>query len=131
MMVTKCALKLPGVLALTFLFSTAFAQTSYSDRIAEWKKLFPKEDVIAASCREVVDFSLNPSPKPGEGKVKATVLNEVTLVPVKDFLKYDDGIFYNDEISVDQIKIISPDGKEVKFDKNCSSYSEENIFHSD
>src|SRR3982751_4237394 len=86
-----------GILSLSFL--AGFCQTSFTDKIPEWKKAFPKEDVIAVSCKEIVDFSLNPNPKPGEADVKASVLNEVIIVPVKDYLKYDDGFFYNDEVS--------------------------------
>jgi hypothetical protein len=130
-MYKKSALGLYGALALLLLFSNTFAQTSYTDRIAEWKKLFPKEDVIAAVDKEVIDFTLNTSPKPGEGSVKASVRSEMTLVPVKDYLKYEDGVFYNDEISIEDLKVVNADGKDVRFDKSCSAYSEENIFHSD
>ncbi|MBO9684123.1 MAG: hypothetical protein J7502_15900, partial [Flavisolibacter sp.] len=77
---------------LIFSFSVSFSQTDFTARIAEWKKAFPKEDVIALSSKEVVDFSINTNPKPGEGKVKASVLNEMVIVPVKDYLKYDDGL---------------------------------------
>jgi Transglutaminase-like superfamily/Domain of Unknown Function with PDB structure (DUF3857) len=116
---------------LFFSFLISFSQTSFNDKIADWKKLFPKEDVVAASYKEVVDFSLNPNPKSGEGQVKATVFNEITVVPVKDYLKYEDAVFYNDEITVDNLKVLNADGKEIKADKTCGDYSEEGIFHSD
>jgi len=114
-----------------FFFLSSFAQGDYSNKITEWKKLFPKEDVIAASWKETVDFSLNTNPKPGEGKVKATVVNEVMIVPVKDYLKYDDGLFYNDEISIENFKVLNTQGKEIKPEKICGDYHDENIFHSD
>lgn len=125
------ALRAFSIVLLSFSFSFCFPQTNYADKITEWKKAFPKEDVIAASYKEVVDFILNPNPKPGEGKVKASVLNEFVLVPVKDYLKFDDGLFYNDEISIENLKVFNADNKEVKAEKLCGSYSEENIFHSD
>ncbi|MFL5808780.1 MAG: transglutaminase family protein, partial [Flavisolibacter sp.] len=102
-----------------------------SDKITEWKKSFPKEDVIAASLKEVVDFSINPNSKPGESKVKASVSNEVVLVPVKDYLKYEDGLFYYDEVEIANVKLLNSEAKEMKVDKTCSSYNEENVFHSD
>ncbi|HET6993890.1 MAG TPA: transglutaminase domain-containing protein, partial [Chitinophagaceae bacterium] len=108
-----------------------FSQTDFSGNINAWKTLFPKEDVIAVSFKETVTFSLNPNPKPGEGSVKANVLNELTLVPVKDFLKYEDGLFYNEEISVDNIKAINPKGKEIIIQKLCGPYKSNEIFHSD
>jgi hypothetical protein len=116
---------------LSFSFLAGLSQTSFTDKIPEWKKAFPKEDVIAVSCKEIVDFSLNPNPKAGEGNVNASVLNEVTIVPVKDYLKYDDGFFYNDEVSIDNFKLWNADGKEIKAEKVCGDYHDEDIFYSD
>ena len=131
MMETQCARRLTGVLAFSCLYLFSFSQTNFSDKIPEWKKLFPKEDVIASSFKEVIDFSLHPNPKPGESKVKATVSTEMTLVPVKDYLKYQDGLFYYDQVEIANVKALNSEAKEVKVEKNCSSYNEENIFHSD
>jgi transglutaminase-like putative cysteine protease len=116
--------------SLVFSFD-GFSQTDFSGNINAWKTLFPKEDVIAVSCKETVTFSLNPNPKPGEGSVKANVLNELTLVPVKDFLKYEDGLFYNEEITIDNIKAINSRGKEITIQKLCGPYKDNEIFHSD
>ena len=118
-----------GILSFSFLIS--FSQTNFTEKIADWKKAFPKEDVIAVSCKETVNFSLDPNAKAGETKVKASVVNEVVIVPVKDFLKYDDGLFYNDEVSIDNFKVVNTEGKEVKVEKTCGDYNDENIFHSD
>ena len=126
-----CALRIGVGMFLAFFFSVSFSQTNFTDKIAEWKKNFPKEDVIAASLKEVVDFSLNPNPKPGEGRVRASVSNEVVLVPVKDYLKYEDGLFYYDEVEIASVKLLNSEAKEMRVDKSCSSYNEENIFHSD
>ncbi len=112
-------------------FVNSNAQTVFTDKIPEWKTTFPKEEVIATLFKEVIDFTLNPSAAAGEPKVKATVSSETVLVPVKDFLKYEDGLFYNDEMSVENIKVLNPDKKEVTIQKLCGDYSSENIFHND
>jgi transglutaminase-like putative cysteine protease len=114
-----------------FTFFSSTAQTSYTDKIAEWKTKFPKEEIIANQFKEVIDFTLDNSPTAGEAKVKAKVSSETILVPVKDFIKYEDGLFYNDEMSVENIKILNSDKKEVVIQKLCGDYSSENIFHSD
>jgi len=122
----------PCLIVFLFLFSKpVFSQTDFSTSLSSWKTLFPKEDVIAYSYKETVSFSLNPSPKPGEGNVKANVLHELTLVPVKDFIKYNDGLFYNEQVTVDNVKATNPKGKEVTIQKLCGPYKDNEIFHSD
>ncbi len=113
------------------IFFSSNAQTGFTDKIPEWKNTFPKEEVIANLFKEVIDFTLNPTAAAGEPKVKATVSSETVLVPVKDFLKYEDGLFYNDELSLENIKVLNPDKKEVSIQKQCGDYSSENIFHND
>lgn len=107
------------------------AQTAFTDKITEWKSAFPKEDVVANSLKEVVDFSLNANPSATEAKVKASISTETVLVPVKDFLKYEDGLFYNEQVSIDNVKVVNPDKKDVPIQKLCGDYSRESIFHSD
>ena len=124
----------PGILSLIILLCCSYsskAQTVFTDKIAAWKTTFPKEEVVANLYKEVIDFTLNPAAGAGETRVKATVTNETVLVPVKDFLKYEDGLFYNEEISLEDIKVLNPDKKEVTIQKLCGDYSSENIFHSD
>jgi len=116
---------------LLFSFFTAFSQSDLSGNLQSWRSKYPKEEVIAYSHREIVSFSLNADPKQGEGKVKATVNTEVILVPVKDFLRYNDGLFYNDEVTSDKVKAINTKGKEVLVQKLCGSYQQDDIFHSD
>jgi hypothetical protein len=130
-MIKPHAAKVLSGVILSFSFFISFSQTSFTDKIADWKKIFPKEDVVAVSYKEVIDFALNPDPKPGEGRVKASIQNEMIIVPVKDYLKYDDGLFYNDEVSIDNFKVLNDAGKEVKAEKICGDYRDENIFHSD
>jgi transglutaminase-like putative cysteine protease len=114
-----------------FLFLSAFSQNDFTAQLSNWKTLFPKEDVIAASYKETVTFSLNDKPGAGEGNVNAKVVNELTIVPVKDFMKYQDGLFYNDELSIDNVKAINSKGKEINVQKLCGSYKDEDVFHSD
>jgi hypothetical protein len=131
MMYKQCARGIFGIVCLVLISSTSFSQLNATDGITVWKKIFPKEDIIAATYKEVVDFSLNPNPHPGEGKVMASVSSNVVLVPVKDYLKYEDGLFYNDEMAVEGLKVLNSEGKEVNVKKSCGSYQDENIFHSD
>jgi transglutaminase-like putative cysteine protease len=124
----------PRIYLVVFFLGCFFnnrAQSSFADKIPEWKTTFPKEEVVAPLFKEVIDFTLNSTAAAGEAKVKATVSSETVLVPVKDFIKYEDGLFYNDEMSVENIKVLNPDKKEVPIQKLCGDYSSENIFHSD
>lgn len=107
------------------------AQADYADKVITLKNQFPKEDVIAYQYKEVVQFLLNKNPLPGEGKVYASVATEITLVPVKDYIKYEDGLFFNQQISINNIKVLDSKGKEVSIQKQCGSYSQADIFHDD
>jgi transglutaminase-like putative cysteine protease len=118
-------------LCFGLLSSSAFCQTDFTSQISTWKASFPKEEVVANFYKETVNFSINSNPKPGEGNVKATVTNEMTIVPVKDFLKYEDGLFYNDEITIDNLKVLTPKGKDALVQKLCGPYKDDDIFHSD
>ncbi|CAN5738543.1 hypothetical protein BH11BAC4_BH11BAC4_16160 [soil metagenome] len=117
-------------LLLCFFFSVS-AQSSFADKIPEWKTEFPKEDIVANLFKETIDFSLNTSAKEGEAKVKATVSSETVIVPLKDFMKYEDGLFYNDEVGIENVKVQNADKKDVTIQKLCGDYSSESIFHSD
>lgn len=70
-------------------------QTNFTDKIAEWKTTFPKEEVVATLFKEVIDFSLNTTATATKEKVKASVSTQTVLVPVKDYIKYEDGLFWN------------------------------------
>ena len=106
-----------------------FSQADFAANLNTWKTQFPKEDVVAYRHKEIVSFSLNANPKPGEGKVKASVATEMVIVPVKDFLKYNDGLFFNDEVAIDNLKVINAKGKEITVQKLCGSYQQDDIFH--
>src|SRR5690242_467321 len=108
-------------------FCTATAQMDYADKVSSLKNEFPKEDVIALQHKEVVNFLLNKGGAAGEAKVKAIVTTEVTLVPVKDYVKYEDGLFYNQQISVDKVKAVNSKGKEILVERQCGAYSRDDI----
>ena len=118
------------ILLLTCFFNSN-AQISFTNKIADWKTSFPKEEVVANLHKEVIDFSINTSPAAGGGMVKATVSSETILVPVKDFIKYEDGLFYNEQLSIENIKVLNPDKKDIPFQKLCGDFNSKNIFHSD
>ena len=111
--------------------SSVVAQVDYADKVSSLKNEFPKEDVIAYQHKQVINFLLNKDPAPGEAKVKAIVTTEVTLVPVKDYVKFEDGLFYNQQISVDNVKAIDSKGKEIFIQRQCGSYSRDDIFFDD
>ncbi|HZJ59465.1 MAG TPA: hypothetical protein VFD24_04290, partial [Chitinophagaceae bacterium] len=118
------------ILLLTSFF-TATAQMDYADKVGSLKNEFPKEDVIAYQHKEIVNFLINKDAAPGESKVKAVVTTEVTLVPVKDYVKYEDGLFYNQQISVDNVKAVNSKGREIVIQRQCGSYSRDDIFFDD
>ena len=107
---------------------TVAAQMDYADKVNSLKSQFPKEEVIALQHKEVVNFMLNKDGAPGQAKVKAFVTTEVTLVPVKDYVKYEDGLFYNQQISVDNVKAVNSKGKEIFIQRQCGAYSRDDIF---
>src|SRR5687768_14729868 len=111
----------PSLFLTGFLFITVHvsAQVNYQDKLADWKKLFPKQDAVSYTYKETITFIPNFSPKPGEGNVKTSVLNEMILVPMKDYMNFEDGMFYNDEIAIEQLQVLNADGKPAKFDKTC------------
>jgi len=118
------------ILLLTSFF-TATAQMDYADKVGSLKNEFPKEDVIAYQHKEIVNFLINKDAAPGESKVKAVLTTEVTLVPVKDYVKYEDGLFYNQQISVDNVKAVNSKGREIVIQRQCGSYSRDDIFFDD
>lgn len=130
---SPCKLRRFSVAIIAVLFPALYAcsQSDFTDQLGNWKAKFPKEEFVAALHKETVSFAINPDPRPGEGKVRATVLTEITIVPVKDFLKFTDGVFYNDEVTVEALKVINAKGKEIAPQKLCGSYQQGDIFHSD
>ena len=118
-----------------FLFSIvsifSFSQTDYSSQLSSWKTKFPEEEFVAVNYTTIVSFTLNANPKPGFGKVNALVRHETTLVPTKDFKGFNDGLFYNQQVSIDNVKAINSKGKEIQLLKRCGSYQSDDIFHDD
>jgi len=119
------------IILLSFISIFAFSQNDFSSQLSAWKSKFPEEEFVAASYKTIISFTLNANPKPGFAKVNVLVRNEITIVPTKDFKAFDDGLFYNQQVSIDNVKAINPKGKEVPLRKNCGSYQSEDIFHDD
>ena len=120
-----------NIILFSFLSIASFAQTDYSSQLGAWKSKFPEEEFVAASYKTIVSFTLNANPKPGFAKVNVLVRNEITIVPTKDFKAFDDGLFYNEQVSIDNVKAVNPKGKDVPLQKLCGSYQSEDIFHDD
>jgi hypothetical protein len=120
----------PALIASLFCTSLR-AQNDLADKVPGLKTQFPKQDVVAWSNKEVISFSLNSVAAPGQAPVKANVSSQITLLPVKDFIKYEDGLFYYQQISIDNIKAVNSKGKELAIDKLCGSYQSEEVFHDD
>lgn len=112
-------------------FFDGTSQVDYADKVSALKKDFPKEDVIAYQHKQVINFSLDKNATQNDSRVKATVTTEMTLVPVKDYVKFEDGLFYNQQISIDNIKATNSKGKDLSIQKQCGSYSQEDIFFDD
>lgn len=131
-LVLLCILSIAIFFSIETLHSqTNYTQADYADKVTTLRNQFPKENVVAYAHKETVRFSLVPLPAPGEGNVKATVTTEVSLVPVKDYVKYEDGLFHNQQIAIDNIKAVNSKGKQINIQKECGAYSDEGIFHDD
>ena len=123
--------KSPCLFLLFVISLPVFSQTDFTDKVNAWKTQFPKADAVGLLHKEVITFSLNSNPAKGEGRVKAQTTTEITLVPLRDFMKYEDGLFYNEEVTIENVKAINSKGKEVLVQKQCGSYNDDDIFHSD
>ena len=114
-----------------FISIVSFSQTDYTSQLSTWKSKFPEEEFVAANYNTIISFTLNANPKPGFAKVNVLVRHEITIVPVKDFKAFDDGLFYNQQVSIDKVQAVNSKGKVVPLQKNCGSYQSEDIFHDD
>jgi len=119
------------VVLFSLISIVSFSQTDYTSQLSLWKSKFPEEEFVAARYNTIIRFTLNANPKPRFAKVNVLVRHEITIVPTKDFKAFDDGLFYNQQVSIDNVKAINPKGKEVPLLKNCGSYQSEDIFHDD
>lgn len=107
------------------------SQIDYTSQLGTWKTKFPDEEFVAANYTKIISFSLNANPKPGAGKVNVLVKHQLTMVPTKDFKGFRDGLFYNQQVSIDNVKAVNGKGKEIVIQKVCGSYQSEDIFHDD
>ena len=104
-------------------------QTDYTSSINTYKAKYPKSDVVAVSYKEEYNFNIDKT-KP-ETKVTATAAYSQTLVPLKDYTTTADGLFYDDESAIENVKASSAKSKSIKIPLQCSDYQSEGIFYSD
>ena len=97
---TRCMNRIVTILIFSFLSITSFSQTDFSSQLSAWKSKFPEEEYVAASFNTIISFTLNANPKPGFAKVNVLVRDEITLVPTKDFKAFEDGLFYNQQVTI-------------------------------
>jgi hypothetical protein len=87
-------------------------QIDYTSSISAFKTKYPKADVVAVNYTEEYNFSLDKS-KP-QIMVAAAGSYQQTLVSLKDFVKSTDGLFYDDESTIENIKASSAKNKSIK-----------------
>ena len=118
------------VFAVLVCLPLAYGQelSDYTASIPSFKKKYPKSDIVAVSFTEEISFAI--AGKGTDEKVTAATATTQVLVPVKDFLNRQDAIFYDDESTIENVKITAK-GKTVKPPMQCMDYQSEGIFHSD
>ena len=121
---------LAGVLCLCLTQSNAQVSTDYAASVPAFKTKYPKSEIIAIEAREEYRFTILTS-KEGESKVGVNSSLSQTLVPLKDFLKTTDAIFYDDQSVIENVKALSNQSKAVKIGLQCMDYQSDGIFHSD
>ncbi len=104
-------------------------QPDYSSSISTFKTKYPKSDVVAVSYTEEYNFNLDKSK--ADTKVSAMGTYVQTLVSLKDYTASSDGLFYNDECYIENVKASSASNKLIKIPMQCTDYESEGIFHSD
>src|SRR4030095_11343176 len=87
---------LAAVLCLTQDQSMAQVSADYTAAVPSFKTKYPKTEIVAVDYREEYRFSILTS-KEGASKVGVSSTLSQTLLPLKDFLKTTDAIFYDDQ----------------------------------
>ena len=104
-------------------------QPDYTSSISAFKSKYPKADLVAVSAKEEFSFAIDKSK--GDAKVTAVGTTTQNLVPLKDYASNVDGLFYDDESSIENVKASSARNKSIKIAQQCSDYESEGIFYSD
>src|SRR5205085_7633029 len=104
-------------------------QPDYSNSIATFKSKYPKAEVIGVSYREEYNFIVDKSK--GEPKVAASGSYSQVLVPLKDYANNVDGLFYDDQSSIENVKASSAKNKSIRIAQQCADYESEGVFYSD
>ena len=109
--------------------STVGQQADYTSSIGTYKTKYPKADVVAVGYKEEYNFILDKSKT--ETRVMATGSYTQTLVALKDYTATSDGLFYDDESSIENVKASSAKTKSIRIPLQCSDYQSDGIFYSD
>jgi len=121
---------LAAVLCLLLDHLVAQQSADYTAAVPSFKTKYPKTEIVAVNYREEYRFSILTS-KDGETKVGASSTLSQTLLPLKDFLKTTDAIFYDDQSVIENVKASTGNSKTVKIGLQCMDYQSDGIFHSD
>ncbi len=121
---------LAGVLCFNQNEPKAQVSADYTGAVPAFKTKYPKTEIIAVDYREEYHFNILTS-KEGESKVGVSSTLSQTLVPLKDFLKTTDAIFYDDQSVIENVKASTSNTKNLKIGLQCMDYQSDGIFHSD
>lgn len=114
---------------ITIISAQSQVVADYSSSISSFKTKYPKTDIVAVEYKE--EYSFNIATVKNESKVGVLSSISETLVPLKDFTKSSDAVFYDDESSIESVRAGNSKTKSIKVSQQCMDYQSEGIFHSD
>src|ERR1051326_7520502 len=117
---------------LLFFSCPVFSQSpgDYTASVPSFKVKYPKTDIIAVDYKEEYGFEMLTG-KNTDTKIGVQSSVSETVVPLKDFAKINDAIFYDDESIIDGIHASSAKNKAIHFGQQCMDYQSDGIFYSD
>ena len=104
-------------------------QSDYTNSISQFKARYPKAEVVAVNFSEQYNFTLDKSKT--ETKVSANCSYQQNIVPLKDYISTADGLFYDDQSAIENVRASSAKIKSIKIPMQCADYESEGIFYSD
>ena len=104
-------------------------QSDYTNSISQFKARYPKAEVVAVNFSEQYNFTLDKSKT--ETKVSANCSYQQNIVPLKDYISTADGLFYDDQSAIENVRASSAKNKSIKIPMQCADYESEGIFYSD
>lgn len=111
-------------------FLSAQTGGDYTGSLAAFKSKYPKSEIVVASWKEEFTFSLN-TKNAASPKVEANQVVSEVIVPVKDYAKCQDAVFYSEESSIENIRASTAKNKNIKLLRQCQDYESDGIFYSD